>query len=184
MGIMTRVVNIFKADMHGVMDQLEDQGLLLKQHLRDMEDTLNLKEKQLSKMAGSRKQVQQEYDKYQRQSEALEQDIAISINKNKDDIARMLIRKVQPLNSLRAELAEQKRALDQDISYYNNHLDQQRMQYEQLKHRSVEFFHKTQMLQWQNNRSAIVPDGQDGSLSEEAIELELIKRKAALGEGQ
>ena len=33
MSIMTRFVRIFKADIHGVMDQLEDKGLLLKQYL-------------------------------------------------------------------------------------------------------------------------------------------------------
>jgi len=42
MGITTRLVRIFKADLHGVMDQLEDQGLLLKQHLRDMQAALNI----------------------------------------------------------------------------------------------------------------------------------------------
>ena len=50
MGIMTRVVKIFKADIHGVMDQLEDPSLLLKQHLRDMEEALNEKEVKLKKV--------------------------------------------------------------------------------------------------------------------------------------
>jgi len=40
MAILTRIIQLFKADIHGVMDQLEDQGLLLKQHLRDMEESL------------------------------------------------------------------------------------------------------------------------------------------------
>jgi hypothetical protein len=40
MAILARIIRLFKADIHGVMDQIEDQGLLLKQHLRDMEDSL------------------------------------------------------------------------------------------------------------------------------------------------
>jgi phage shock protein A len=44
MGILTRIVRICKADIHGVMDHIEDQGLLLKQHLRDMEKALSEKE--------------------------------------------------------------------------------------------------------------------------------------------
>ncbi len=181
MGIMTRVVKIFKADIHGVMDQLEDQGLLLKQHLRDMEEALNLQEVGLQKKIVSRKQVQQEHDQYKQQSETLENDLAVAIQKNKDDIARMLIKKIKPLNDLRDELARHIKILDEEIAQSKDHLDQQRLRYEQLKHRSVEFFHKTQMQEWQNDLSEIVPDGKYGELSEEEIELELLKRKETLG---
>ena len=37
MGILSRVVRLCKADLHGVMDQMEDKELLLKQHLREMQ---------------------------------------------------------------------------------------------------------------------------------------------------
>ena len=43
MGIMTRMLRLCKADVHGVMDQLEDKGLLLKQYLREMETSLGHK---------------------------------------------------------------------------------------------------------------------------------------------
>jgi len=181
MGIMTRVVRIFKADVHGVMDQLEDQDLLLKQHLRDMAQALNLKEIKLNKLLASRKQAQQAHDKYQQQSQALEQDLAVAIHKNKDDIARMLIRKIKPLDSLRNEIAERITNLDDEISYCRDHLDQQRIQYDRLKHRSIEFFHKAPMSEWHKSPSDIVPDGKFGELSEPEIELELLKRKEALG---
>ena len=181
MGIMTRVVRIFKADVHGVMDRLEDQELLLKQHLRDMAEALNLKEVKLNKMLVSRKQMQQEYDKYHQQSEAMDQDLAIAIQKNKDDIARMLIRKINPLNNLRDELGNHIRTLDEEISDRRNRLDQQRLQYEQLKNRSLDFFHKTQVQEWRHDLAEEVPGGKFGELSEEEIELELLKRKEALG---
>ncbi len=158
MGIMMRVVRIFKADVHGVMDQLEDQGLLLKQHLRDMAEALSLNEVKLNKMLVSRKQAQQEYDKYQQQSQTLEQDLVVAIRKNKDEIARMLIRKIKPLDSLRDEIADCIRNLDEEIAYYRDHLDQQRLQYDRLKHRSIEFFHKTPMPGWQNDPAETVPN--------------------------
>ena len=48
MGIMTRMLRLCKADVHGVMDQLEDKGLLLKQYLREMETSLGHKEQQVN----------------------------------------------------------------------------------------------------------------------------------------
>lgn len=178
---MARVVKIFKADIHGVMDQLEDQGLLLKQHLRDMTEALNLKEVKLNQMLVSRKQAQQECDKYKQQSQALEQDLAVAVQKKKDEIARMLIRKIKPLDCLRDEIADRIRSLDEDISQGREHLDQQRLQYDRLKHRSVDFFHKKPMHAWQNDLAEIDQAAKFGELSEEEIELELLKRKEALG---
>jgi len=180
MGIMTRVVRIFKADVHGVMDQIEDQGLLLKQHLRDMAEALRVNEVKLNKMLVSRKQAQQEYDKYQQQSQTLEQDLVVAIRKNKDEIARMLIRKIKPLDSLRDEIADCIRNLDEEISSYRDHLDQQRIQYDRLKHRSIEFFHKAPMHGGQNELTGTDPIDKFGELSEDEIELELLKRKEAL----
>ncbi len=181
MGIMTRVIRIFKADVHGVMDQLEDEGLLLKQHLRDMAEALNLKEVKLNKLLAAHKQAQQEYDKYQQQSKVLEQDLAVAIQKNKEDIARMLIRKIKPMESLRDEFAERIRHLDEEYSYGRNQLDQQRLRYDRLKHRSVEFFLKTPIHELQRIPAEIDQTDNYGELSEEEIQLELLKRKEALG---
>ena len=183
MGILTRFVRIFKADVHGVMDQLEYRHLLLKQHLRDMAEALSLKEIKLNAMLASRKQAQQDQDKYRRQSQALEQDLAVAIHKNKDDIARMLIRKIKALDNLADEIAERIRSLDDEISACRDELDQQRVQYERLKHRSIEFFHRTPLSRGRQELSEIVPGGNFGELSESEIELELLKRKEALGTG-
>ena len=93
MGIMTRIIGIFKADIHGVMDQLEDQNLLLKQYLRDMEEELHQKEAKLQKMMVSQNHAQQDHDRYQQQCDTLENDLTMAVQKGKDDIARMLIKK-------------------------------------------------------------------------------------------
>ena len=181
MGIMTRVVKIFKADLHGVMDQLEDQGLLLKQHLRDMEEALNLKEAELQKKIVSRKQVQQEHEQYKRQSESLENDLTVAIQKNKDDIARMLIRKIKPLKELREELARHIKALDQEIAQYKDHLDQQRLRYEQLRHRSAEYFRSVRTREWKKDLVTLIPNDNCVKMTTEEVELELLKRKEDLG---
>jgi len=181
MGIMNRMLKIFKADIHGVMDQFEDQGLLLKQHLRDMEEALNNKETKLKNMLVSRNQMQQELSRYKQQRDKMEQDLVVAIQKKKDDIARMLIKKMKPLDDLHNELTHSIETLDHEIEQFKDYLDQQRLQYEQLKHRSIEYFHKAEMQQWQKNMSTLVPPNNfPGELSEGEIELELTRRKEAI----
>ena len=40
MGLFSRITRLCRSDLHGVMDQLEDKNLLLKQYLREMEEAL------------------------------------------------------------------------------------------------------------------------------------------------
>jgi hypothetical protein len=60
MGIMSRILRLWKADLHGVMDQIEDKPLLLKQHLREMEEDLRGKEGQLGQLRQMSRQLQRE----------------------------------------------------------------------------------------------------------------------------
>ena len=104
MGITTRLIRLFKADIHGVMDQLEDKGLLLKQSLRDMEDALAQKETRLGRVLADRNQTQQACEKNRLEINKFEQDLAMALKKDKDEIARMLIRKILPLNQMGGRL--------------------------------------------------------------------------------
>ena len=180
MGIANRIVKIFKADIHGVMDQLEDQGLLLKQYLRDMEEALNQKEAKLARNIALRNQAQKDHAKYDQQYQTLDHDLTVAVQSGKDNLARMLIRKTKPLRSLCEELAAQVATLDEEIAQFKAYLSEQRLQYEQLKIRSAEYFHRTEMQMREKDMRDIIPNNIPGELSEDEIELELLKRREAL----
>lgn len=179
MGIMARVVNIFKADIHGVMDQLEDQGLLLKQYLRDMEDALGANEAKLHRKIAARAQAQQQSEKFLQQTQLIEQDLEVVIKKEQDDIARMLIRKIIPLENLRAEIARRISALDEEIGVLKDRVAQQQLAYEQIKHRSLGYCQRNRYRMHQEDVSGGLPGSYPEAMSHEEIELELLKRKEA-----
>ena len=180
MAILSRIVKILKADIHGVMDQLEDRELLLKQHLREMEEILNRKEAKLRNMKASHNQRLKDLSGYRRQWEALDHDLTAAIRKNKDDIARMLIKKMKPLEDLRNELSRQSKTLEKEMIQLKNHLQQQRLRYEQLKKRAAEYLRASQMQQWEKDVIDPVADVGFGEPADQEIELELLKRKDAL----
>ena len=180
MGIATRIVNIFKADIHGAMDQFEDQGLLLKQYLRDMAHALHRKEADIARKIALQNQIRKEHDKYHQQYLALDNDLTVAVEKGKDDIARMLIRKAKPLVGLRDELGAQLGSLDEELAQLKAHLSRQRLQYEQLTIRATEYLHRSEMLGREKNMPSTIADKIGGDLSEEEVELELLKRKEQL----
>ena len=179
MGIMARVVNIFKADIHGVMDQLEDQGLLLKQYLRDMEDALGANEAKLHRKITARAQAQQQSEKFLHQTQLIEKDLQVVIKKEQDDIARMLIRKIKPLENLREEIARRISALDEEITVIKDRIAQQQLAYEQIKHRSLDYCQRNRTRMRQEDVSGGLPGSYPEAMSHEEIELELLKRKEA-----
>jgi phage shock protein A len=180
MAIMARIVKIFKADIHGVMDQLEDRGLLLKQHLRDMAEILNRKEAKLRKMTSLYHQGQKDLASYKHQWEALNHDLTVSVRKNKDDIARMIIRKMKPLENLRNELTHHLKTLNDEMTAFNSHLQQQRLRHAQLKYRTTEYLYTSQMQQWEKDVIDPVSDDGHAAPADQEIELELLKRKDGL----
>ena len=177
MGIMTRFMRLCKADIHGVMDQLEDKDLLLKQYLRDMEEELSRKEAKLRKMVVSRDKTQQDYEKHSEECKKLDQDIDAAIRKDKDEIARMLIKKIKPLANHCDGLGHHIQALGREIRQFNECIEEQRLQHEQLQLRAREYFHRMEREQWEKNISATIPAVALGEPCTEEVELELLKRK-------
>lgn len=185
MGIMTRLVRLFKADVHGVMDQMEDKGLMLKQHLRDMREELDRKESHLASMLATREEAEREVHMRSREIEALEQDLALAIAKEKDDIARTLIRKLKPLASHREGLGRHIETLDADIARFRTALDEQRLIYEQLTLKANEQMRRAERQQWKSmmTADALRPCCQGTEPAEAEVELELLRRKESIKGG-
>jgi phage shock protein A len=184
MAILSRIIKIFKADIHGVMDHLEDRGLLLKQHLRDMEEALRRKQARLTRLTALRNQAREDLAKYHRQMEALENDLMVAVRKEKDDIARMIIRKIKPLENMVEYLGCQLKTMDEDVTQLHSQLQQQRQRFEQLQYRASEYRHKIQMQQWEKDTIDPVSHDCFGGPTDQEIELELIKRKEASAESR
>ncbi len=180
MGITTRLIRIFKADIHGVMDQFEDKGLLLKQYLRDMDDALSEKESCLKKVTVARALAQQEDENYGLEIEKLENDLTTALKKDRDDLARLLIKKIIPLKKIHKRIRQHIDNLDRAITAMKEGIDQQRIQYKDLKHRSRQYFHKADQTVWEKAGSIFNPGDVSDDMSNEEIELELLQRKEAL----
>ena len=183
MAILTRIFRLFKADIHGVMDQIEDQGLLLKQHLRDMEESLVQKEAKLKQMCFARDQVRQDYEKGIKESNNLEKDLEVAIRKDRDDIARMLIKKLKPLARIQSDRCSHNDRLNQEIEQFKENIERQRLQYEQFRQQAADFFYRTEKQNEAHSRPVMQADFDVHDLSDEEIELELLQRKEAITGG-
>jgi len=183
MGVFSRMFRLCKADLHGVMDQLEDKSLVLKQYLREMEESLKHKEARLEQINGSCRQIRRDLVQRNSEGQKLEQDLDLAVGKEKDEIARMLIRKRRTLQGGCEQLQHQLEVLTEEKEKIAETLAQQRLQYDQLKVKAAAFCRQAEQRRFEEP-----PAGMDAAFSwptpsEEEIELELLQRKEKVRQG-
>lgn len=183
MGIMTRMLRLCKADVHGVMDQLEDKELLPKQYLREMETCLEQKERQVRALTQRHVRLTARIARHAEEMDKLEGDLTLALNKEKDDIARMLIRRRRALETAARHLKEQVETITQEKTQLSETLARQRLQYETLEARAGTYCRQAadQLFETPSH-----PDGEalfSHNQTDEEIELELLERKEALHKG-
>jgi phage shock protein A len=180
MGIMTRLTRLFKADLHGMIDRLEDQELLIRHYLREMESSLQQKKHRLELMNRTQHKLEASLANRRQEADKLEHDLTLALRKEKDEIARMLIRKQRLQQRQKEHLFKQLDALRQKQRSLAKILEEQRVRYETLKVKAASAGHAGQ----QGPHRAEVGDapelGSTFALADEEIELELIRRKEEL----
>ena len=183
MGIMTRMLRLCKADVHGVMDQLEDKGLLLKQSLREMETSLDLKARQVGGLARQIGRLNGRIAAHREEADKLERDLTLALRKEKDEIARMLIRKRRALVAAAEQLSRQAAAMTRERAQLAETLAAQRLEYETLKAKAEVYWQ--QVCDRPLETAAEDEPGLWAEVqpAEAEIELELLERKEALQKG-
>lgn len=183
MAIFSRMFRLCKADLHGVMDQLEDKGLLLKQYLREMEESLAQKADRLAAIEGGCRKIQGDIERRTVELEKTETDLELAVRKDKDEIARMLIRKRWTLEKSRDQIKHQLQVMEEKKAHVAERLATQRMQFDELKVRAAAFCQASDPPDWVLDGPGAEAPVQWQSPSEEEVDLELLQRKGALRQG-
>jgi len=184
MGILSRVVRLCKADLHGVMDQMEDKELLLKQHLREMRAVIAGRQTRIDQLEDVMGMAQRDLLRYHKQARALEEDLDRAVARGKDDIARLLIRKLHPMRqcvaSMETRISDHTNALAEE----QERLAAQTMAYDDIRLRVAAVRERSRRAD--GSADAMKIGGAPGSQepSEEEIEWELLQRKEATGSGR
>lgn len=170
MGLLSRLTTLAKADAHGVVDAIEDRALTLRQHLRDAHAELDAKRGRRAAMVAERNDLQREDDRLEQQVGALEEDIALALQNDKEELARFAIKKQLPLRRARQRIALRRRELDEQQRHLDDQLADQEQAFADLEQRV-----KAHLAQ--HERSGGDHVAVDWRVSEEDVELELLRRQ-------
>jgi len=162
------------------MDQIEDKGLLLKQYLREMESALKEKQTRQSQLHQTCRQIQRDLSQQNLEREKLEKELELAVRKDKDDIARMLIRKRRMLQACCDGMQRQLQRIEEEGAHLAEILNQQQLQYQELKVKAAEYCRWTEQRPFAEAAEEMAESSFSSPPTEEEIELELLQRKEAL----
>jgi phage shock protein A len=93
MALITRLSRLFHADMNAVLDQIEEPELLLKQAIREMEETLSNSERQIKLLALEQQKLLGQEDELKQSLTDLDKQLKLCFESDKDNLARSLVKR-------------------------------------------------------------------------------------------
>lgn len=139
MALINRFSRLFTADLHAVLDRIEEPDVLLKQAVREMED-------ELAKMQATSRSLEQELEHFDAQETSdrallsdLDEELDVCFQSEEEELARSLIkrkleaeRRLKAVAAKRAATIKTREGLEAGIAENQGHLANMRQKLELL----------------------------------------------------
>jgi phage shock protein A len=169
MNIFKRLQTTLRADANGLIDALEEPTLMLEQHLRDAELALHEEQAALHRLEQEAKRLGAERERAEADRARFDDDAELALGQGRDDLARYALGQLVPrlrllerIEARLASIAEESRALRPKLESRESAL-------EELRGR---------VRAYRANRQTGAVDVAPEPVSDEQIEIELLRRKA------
>src|SRR5262245_31031500 len=93
MALITRFTRLFTADLHALLDRLEEPDVVLKQAIREMEDELAGREQRVRRLDLEREHLSRQLADIDRSLLALREQLDVCFASNEEQLARPLLRR-------------------------------------------------------------------------------------------
>jgi phage shock protein A len=133
MALITRLTRLMRADLHAVLDRLEEPDILLAQALREMEEAVAGDERSLRALVHEHRQVGTRRHAIVERLAQIRDELDTCLGADQDDLARALLRRRLEAERLDAVLARREQALDARIEQLTAELGARRERLEALR---------------------------------------------------
>ncbi len=136
MALITRVSRLFRADMHAVLDRIEEPDVLLRQAVREMEEDLASDEQRIRLLSHEYGQLSARQDDLVQSLADIEQELDVCFDSGKGDLARTLIRRKLEAQRFLRFLARKRAALEETLSGLMARLAENRTRLESMRQKA------------------------------------------------
>ena len=133
MRFITRVNRLLKADLNNVIALFENRSHLIKFHLQEMEESLLEKEEQVRAITRVHRTIQADLTKRETICANLDLEIAAALEKDRETMARGLIREQLNHRTCCSRLQQRLVAIEEELNELTALLNYQRLRAEMMK---------------------------------------------------
>ena len=102
MALFNRITRLFRADLHAVLDQIEEPEVIIKNALREMEEALVNTKHRIKLLTRDKQQLLLQREELEESLKTVEGKLQTCLDSDNDDLARNVIKqKLQYMNSLK-----------------------------------------------------------------------------------
>ena len=143
MALISRVSRLFKADFHAVLDQIEEPEQLLKQAIREMEDSIAVSEQRIRAARHDQDVMIRRLAVLEESLPDVQSEIDLCFDSGKTELARNLIRKKLEVEKICRRLQQQIESNDNDLGDQQTLLDENRGTLDGLRQKAELFARRT-----------------------------------------
>jgi len=126
MALINRVVRLFRADMHAILDRIEEPDVLLKQSIRDMEAHISHDEHQLKSLSEELNSLRARETALVQRVRNVEEELDVCFVAANNDLARALIKRKLESQQFLNHLDRKCTAMKNAIGDYTSRLEENR----------------------------------------------------------
>jgi len=177
MTFLERFLSLARADAHGVLDSLEDRGLVLRQCLREAELEVARKRARLEELDSSLELLARHGEQLAERLRALDDDVRLALAQQQDELARFAVRRVLSARKQLERNETHARDTREERAKLADKLETQQRELEELRDRVREALAEQQAArttEWSECDAGVTGFG----VRDEEVELELLRRRS------
>jgi len=170
MALITRLTRLFEADMHAVLDRIEEPELQLRQAVREMQLALDQDRQRAKLLLHEAGQLDKAAADSSAAIEALDQELDICLQAEKDDLARDLVRRKLALEKHLQAIRRQAETIAVQRGELDAEIEEQAQQLSAMQQ-------KLELLSSEPGTAGVDAFTAPGSIRSEEIEIALLREK-------
>ena len=171
MALITRFSRLFRADLHAVLDRIEEPDVILRQAVREMEEEIAADEQRHKLLAHELKQFATRQTDLNQSVQQAEEELGVCLDAGNDHLARSLLKRKLEAERLLQFITRQQQDLSQRVTELTTRLQQNRARLTAMQQ-------KLELLVSEDRRMGdegiVTPDF---SVRDEEVEIALLREK-------
>jgi phage shock protein A len=126
MALINRMSRLFTADVHAVLDRIEEPDVLLRHAVREMEEELARCEQGVKQLQHERDRLADRHRKVQAALAEIDEQVSIAFAASNEELARKLVKRKLETVRLDGHVVERRGAVEKSLSERGTALQEQR----------------------------------------------------------